>query len=536
MPRSRFPLWSLLLLALPLGPAAADTLVTTHGRVLELRKAREEGDMYRLEFEAGVVLCPKEHVASVEIEGDMSDYVPKDERERDFLEQGYVRYAGKWMSKPAYEVELRRRAEERRERTAELAAHASFADGWTLETRRFVFRTNTSPELLTYYSDLLEAYYALMDDVIGIDPTPSMRRTKMQVNVYKSQAELIRYANDPEIDDSVLGYFWAGGKSLNFYHDWKDPELSTATALHECTHLLTYLIDQEFWPPIWINEGVADYYGYSGVEVDERGKVRIEPGETKLAEVFTVQSAAREGRHVPLADLFLVEPQDFDGFHYSHAWSFVYFLEHTPRYQKPFRRFFKDLYGLDLKRVDVETLDDYDGKTGVVKRYSPEQVRDALLKALKVKELGELEEEWLAFVDAVEVDGPLARFERGYSAMVYGSGTAEQALEDLDVAIAAGIDDPRAYWTRALAKVGLDDWQGAVVDIRRATELAPLDPLYRAELAWALSGWWGEGELVGTPEELDEGLVQLGLAAELDPKNAEYADLLEKYRALHAAR
>jgi hypothetical protein len=45
-------------------------------------------------------------------------------------------------------------------------------------------RSNTSPELLEHYGDLLESYYGLMDDAIGIDPTPTMKRTKMAVNVF----------------------------------------------------------------------------------------------------------------------------------------------------------------------------------------------------------------------------------------------------------------------------------------------------------------------------------------------------------------
>jgi len=128
---------------------ASDRLVTSDARVLVVEKARQLPDgSYVLDFEHGQVSCPARFVASVEIEGDMSDYVPKNEDEREKLARGYVRYEGKWMSKPAYGAQLKREAEDRRARTKELAAHCDFGNAWEKETDHFLVRTNTSPELL----------------------------------------------------------------------------------------------------------------------------------------------------------------------------------------------------------------------------------------------------------------------------------------------------------------------------------------------------------------------------------------------------
>ena len=100
-----------LLLALA-APAAADRLVTADGRVIELPKARplESGD-YRLVFESGEIVCPGRFVASVEMEGDMSDYVPANADEEQKLAQGYVRWRGRWMSKSAYLAEQKKLSE-----------------------------------------------------------------------------------------------------------------------------------------------------------------------------------------------------------------------------------------------------------------------------------------------------------------------------------------------------------------------------------------------------------------------------------------
>ena len=106
-----------------------------------MKEAKEETDRYELVFESGAISCPKQWVASVEIEGDMSDYVPRNDKERAFLEKGYVRYRGRWMSKPGYADELRAEAEERRKRTDELARHSKFSDAWELETKHFLLRS-----------------------------------------------------------------------------------------------------------------------------------------------------------------------------------------------------------------------------------------------------------------------------------------------------------------------------------------------------------------------------------------------------------
>src|SRR5262245_14611196 len=96
-----------VLLSLLAAPATADRLITNDGRILEVKKARklENGD-YQLVFESGELACPAKFVASVEIEGDMSDYVPANEDEKKKLADGFVRYRGKWLTKSAYTAEL----------------------------------------------------------------------------------------------------------------------------------------------------------------------------------------------------------------------------------------------------------------------------------------------------------------------------------------------------------------------------------------------------------------------------------------------
>jgi hypothetical protein len=511
------------------GPA--DNLVTKDGRVIQVKKAREEGASYKLVFAAGEIVVPKAQVASVEIEGDMSDYVPKDDKEKEFLAKGYVRHKGKWISKAGYEVELAKATEVRRKRTEELKKRSKFGTGWEVESKHFHFKSNTSPEILQHYVDLIEAYYDLMDSRIGIKPSPTLARTKMQINVYRRQKEMIDEAGDKDIDESILGYFSPSNQTLNFFHDYKDPARSQVTALHECTHLLTFLVDPDYLAQIWINEAVADYFGSCNV-TSAKGKLALAPGRLEEDSILTVQQAITEKKQLSLERLFMTEREEYDGFYYAHGWSFVYFVQNSPKYAKPFTKFFKDLYGLDLKEAKAEVLaTGFSDKSGLRKRYAAGDIRDALVKRLGVKDLATLEKEWLEFIAATPIEGPRARFLRGYARALSGE-ESKLALEDLEAAIAGGYTGPEVYWARAYARLSTDGIEGAVEDFRKASELDPLDAVYRADLAWGLTGWWAEAKEIGGDEPAQaEALVQLGLAVELDPENDEWAQLLEGYVA-----
>ena len=537
-----------LTLACTLGtPAAADRLVTHDGRVLEVRKARPlENGNYMLTFDSMSFECPGEFIASVEVEGDMSDYVPQNADERKKLEQGYVRYKGKWMSKAAYEGALAKEAAARRKEVEELAAHAYFRDGWEVETKHFRIKTNTSEELLDYYANLLEAYYKLMDKRVGIKPTPKLSRTKMRVNIYKSRDDWEKN-NEAGVGGGVVGYFSFRDETLNFFHDYSDPAFTNWVALHECTHLLTYLIEPQSWPRIWVNEGVADFFGSSQITTDKKGRIEITPGELQLDRTLTVQQAIEDDSYVRLEDLFQVEKSNFSAFEYAHAWSFVYFLNNTKKYQSGFKKFFKQFYTVP-KSVDYE-WQPFPNVQGTAKIIPADEVRRILLKNLKVKDVEALEKEWIDAIKAIDIDGPDALFKRAYLSIRRGDVKQfEQAEKDLDAAIAAGNEDPRAFWARGMirswnAKAGI---KAGIPDLRRAVELSPLNANYRFTLGQALSGFQlnvggsrmtvsgaDESDLkaFGDEKELDEAESQLGLACELAPDNLYYPDFLDDFRS-----
>lgn len=533
-----------LLAALAL-PARADRLITEDGRVLEVKKARklENGD-YLLVFESGEVTCPARFVATVEIEGDMSDYVPQNADEREKLAKGFVRYRGKWLTKTAYEAELAKTAAATKARTTEMAAHKEFYSGWTKETKHFELKSNTSPEILDYYAELLETYYDLMDKRVGINPSPTLKRQKMKVFIYKNRPEFTELT---KMDPGVAGFFNFVDGELHFYHDYEDPSVSEWVALHEGTHLLTFLIEPQARPWIWVNEGVADYFGSSTVARDAKGKLTITPGQLSLERVLDVQEAMAKNEHIPLEKLFMVPREQFDAFEYAHAWSFVYFLNSKPEYEKGFKKFFKDFYSV-AKGVPYEK-EPVGNKFGFWKVVQPADIKTLLLDHIGNEDVPKLEREWMDFIQGIAIDAPQARFKRGLQTVYGFSGTDfKRAKADLDAAIEGGVQDPRAYWGRAmLTLLTTGKKKESFDDLRKAVELAPLEAGFRANLAQALSGvsvrtngisiaYDDDQALKGEDEELAEAELHFGIACELEPDNDNLREARDKFHELLAKK
>lgn len=548
--------------------AFADRVLTTDGRILTPQKARVEGGGYRLEFENGTILLPdKSLIASAEIEGDMSDYVPANDDEKQKLAQGYVKYRGRWMSRPGYVEELRKQTEASKKRTAELELHSDWSNAWEKETAHFRLRSNTSPEILAYYAELMEAYYALMDDKIGIDPSPSLKRAKMDVRIYKSHEEFLALSGAGK--PTVLGFFSPMEKSLNFYHDYAEPSRSDWVALHECTHLLTFLIDPQYLPQIWLNEAVADYFGSSRIYRDKKGKLCIEPGELQMDRTLTVQQALRaeavatgskpaptEGPKIKpsasasrpftkLEDLFMLTRDQFDGFQYAHAWSFVYFLQNgaNGKYRKSFDKFFKGLYTLEkgIPYTVENAGNSVPEMGGVGKLVAPVDIRAYLLLKLKVKDVEALEKEWRDFVTAIPIEGAVARLKRGMIAA--REGRFDDALADLDAAIEGGTKDPRAWGARARALALTGKVPKALEDYGTAIERDPLSAGFRYEYSRVLAGrsplfaarasGSSGASIEADPDEekIDnpEAKAQAGLAFELAPENDRFRLWYERF-------
>lgn len=100
----------------------------------------------------------------------------------------------------------------------------------------------------------------------------------------------------------------------------------TMLLLHEIAHhfIVTYLGDI----PVWLNEGVATYLGWSAIDADH-----LALGEIPVTHFRTLRMLCRSEKLMPLKEFLILGSSAFyekskSADHYSQAWGFVFFLLH----------------------------------------------------------------------------------------------------------------------------------------------------------------------------------------------------------------
>ena len=118
-----------------------------------------------------------------------------------------------------------------------------------------------------------------------------------------------------------------------------------------------------------------------------------------------------------------------------------------------------------------------------------DEMEEKWITMLKVKNedgIEALNKEWKEFIAEIPLEGPDAHFKRGYQAIMRGEvlksddpeeqkKAVERALDDLNIAIEEGIEDPRAWHARAIVSVLRQNWKGARKDLEQAAERDPLN-------------------------------------------------------------
>ena len=93
---------------------------------------------------------------------------------------------------------------------------------------------------------------------------------------------------------------------------------------------------------------------------------------------------------------------------------------------------------------------------------------------------------------------------------LYQEGRFEEAVSYADRVVEAWHDAPSSYYLRAYCRFAAKDYEGALVDYRRAAELDPADPTY--------AYWYAR--ILEHLDRDEEALVAAEHAIELDPHDA----------------
>ncbi len=178
---------------------------------------------------------------------------------------------------------------------------------------------------------LLERAYELYTDTL--DKVDDADRRRFTVYLFRGRDGYLKYGRD------VFGY--ASPRSAGMYSltlkqllIWNLPERDEMlrTIRHEGFHQYVDRLIQG--PPLWFNEGIAEYYEAADLV---RGKLKT--GRIVKAHIKTL----RKVDLAPLPKLLGMQPREFMSNptrHYAQSWAFIHFLRHTTKERAElFRRF-----------------------------------------------------------------------------------------------------------------------------------------------------------------------------------------------------
>ena len=525
------PLWLLGLALLALSPAAEayDKVLLKDGRLIEGKLLEsDDSDYVRLRL-SGVDIPIRAELVDKTFVEDLEDYKPKDKKEEQYLAKGWVLFEGRWMSRTRRETELKKRKAAQKEAIDKAKRDQNWRNAKVLETTHFVITSNCTEEVLDDYATRIEDYYKNFLDHWNIKVAPSLRRTKQKFFLYRNYEDFLKVTKKRP---GVLGFFNIVDGELHLFHKDNEPEYTIAVMYHEGNHLLTYLIAPQFKYPMWMNEGMAEYYG--SARVADNGDFIV--GELQYGRIATLRTDLDKGDTIPLEEVLLAENRAYTGRHYAYGWSFVHFLMQSKEYSKAFRAFFAKLES----NKDIEKNNTSWGAV-VLSLPDPMSVMRALEKRLG-KSVEELEVEWMEFREQAygELTGP-AYYRAAQLARGFGEPTEEtlsNAFDYYEKAVGLNVRIPACYreYAEMLRKGGINEGSGSLVIrepaperawemIQQAIDLDPIDPLNYTEASGILI-------MDSDVQDLDMALAMTETALALGPRDWNVKNLVDELVAL----
>ncbi|MFC1524763.1 FHA domain-containing protein [Planctomycetota bacterium] len=276
--------------------------------------------------------------------------------EKSYIDQGLIKYKGKWMAYDEtmiakgyvqYKGRWRKKAEvERIEATARRLAELKrqlaqappqgvidragadkeklpWSEAREKKTDHYIIRTNLSDKALLDTACVMESAYL---NFVKLFDTRE-RKEKLLVEVFRTQGEYFDIGNAP----GGSGGYYTAGTLKTFYQ----VACTTSVLLHEGTHQFVDMVCNTR-PPIWINEGLATYYG--GWKFKERDLVK----QVDHNRLNMLRRMIHKNTYMRLADFINLTQPDYKPPQYTQGWSLVYFLIHSKdgRYEQGFRDYF----------------------------------------------------------------------------------------------------------------------------------------------------------------------------------------------------
>lgn len=476
-------------------PARADLLQLKDGRFVDGVKLVVEADHVLVRYTRGDVKVPLDMVEDWVLDG-VPPPEPRTDEEREKRAQGLVRYRGKWVKPELRDKGIADAVAKRRAEIEERRSHLEWRNRYKWETRNFTFESTLPPAVGEEYAATLETYFEHAKKEWSLKVPKDWG--KLKVCLYHDRKSFNQVSGGR---GGTLAYYrFVAPRELNCYWDRLAPDFSIACMLHEATHYVADLIDDDSQFPHWINESVAEYFGAS--RVDPKAKT-VQLGGMQPGRLTEVRSDISAGTRVRLQDL--IGKGDGDYRHYTWGWTFVHFMFETPAYSKKFRKYFVDL----AKAKDVQRERSGFGFTSV----SGDECLRVFLDRFGKDSLEAIEKEWWAYIDKLEAPGVRGYEHAGIEA--YSQGLWKlRAPRLLKAAIDGGTTNPKVYETYAhcllLKARGKDAPEAGEALAVLDKGLAVCDPLC-ADL------WAAKGYVLHSLDRKPEAEQCVELAREMNP-------------------
>ena len=218
--------------------------------------------------------------------------------------------------------------------------------------------------------------------VEGQEARPSSQKVtleRMTVKLFGKDDEFQSYAASNGVGGAAAYFSPMQNELVGYKTTSQGKGLSIHIFYHEAMHqYLHALFGEEVDIPIWLNEGMAEYF-FGGEFSDVSGRFTIGPNKMRID---TIRQACRDGSFVPLKKLFeYTQAQYYSnaGLCYAQGWSVAYFLWTTPdaKYKGVIENFMKLLrqtkdkdkaFAETFGKLDIDQLEK-DWKDAVVNKF-----------------------------------------------------------------------------------------------------------------------------------------------------------------------
>ncbi len=218
----------------------------------------------------------------------------------------------------------------------EMAMGSKWTQTYTKESEHYIIKTSVSQDFADKVSKQIEVIYKAYTKIFPKNKIKG-KRDKFKLFLHNSKQQYVA-AGAP---DHSGGYFSPLSKQVVCFK-YPNFDAGLAVLYHECFHqyLDTYLPN----PPLWYNEGHAEFYG-AFLYLPERNGMQYRPNGTRLP---TAKQMIQRKMMMPLKDLVRMTNEQFYeekkmAANYAQAWAFIYFLYmyQNGRYKSYMKKYFK---------------------------------------------------------------------------------------------------------------------------------------------------------------------------------------------------